>query len=147
MYKRIASILLSAMLVFTLVGCDSNNKSSKEDQGTKQTATEKQSKLDKFKQELKSKGHDVGENEVIAYEMLGANNGYKFKVDGELIEIYEYDKDKLSEEGKKYVEQAKNGSVSMQGMNFPVKYNDYLMLARIDEHSKANEIIEVFNSL
>ncbi len=146
MKKKIIAIFCSALLLIGLVGCSSNNETSKNQNNTNSLESTK-SKLDEFKEKLKENGFEVGENEAIAYDMVGANNGYKFKVDGELVEIYEYDKDNLSEEGKNKVQEAQNGSISFSGVNIPVKYNNYLVLARMDEHSNANEIIEVFNSL
>lgn len=147
MKKKILSILCSSLLLIVLVGCNSNNESNKNQNNDVESSQTSQNRLDKFKEKLKSEGFEVGENEVIAYDMIGANNGYKFKVDGELVEIYEYDKNNLSEDGKVKVQQAENGSIDFGGMNIPVKYNNYLVLVRMDEHSKADKIIEVFNSL
>ena len=147
MNKKVIAILLSVLLVFTLVGCGSDKKEETDKNDTHVTEQTNKNKLDKFKEELKAKGHDVGENETLAYDMLGATNGYKFKVDGELIEIYEYDEKKLSEDGKKKLEEAKKGSINMSGINVPVKYNNYLVLARSEKHSKASEIVDIFNNL
>ncbi|BDR80712.1 hypothetical protein N072000002_09680 [Clostridium tetani] len=91
-------------------------------------------------------GFKVSENEPVAFQMVGASNGYKFKVDDELIEIYEYDMKNLNEDGKKYVEQAKKGQISILGFNVPVKLKNNLMLIRYDEHSKKDKILEVFNN-
>lgn len=138
--RKIVSILLCCLLIFSVVGCnEKTNTDKKEDV--------KINKLDKFKNTLKEKGYTVGENETLAFQMVGATNGYKFKVDGNLIEIYEYDEKNLSEEGKKFIEQAKNGSINLSGFNVPVKYNNYLMLSRVNEHPKGKEIVEIFNGI
>ena len=147
MKKKIIAIFCSALLLIGLVGCSSNNETSKSQNNNVESSQSSKNKLDEFKEKLKAEGFEVGENEVVAYDMIGANNGYKFKVDGELVEIYEYDKNNLSEDGKVKVQEAENGSIDFGGMNLPVKYNNYLVLVRMDEHRKANEIIEVFNSL
>lgn len=52
----------------------------------------------------------------------------------------------LNEDGKKYVEQAKKGQISISGFNVPVKLKNNLMLIRYDEHSKKDKILEVFNN-
>ena len=152
MKKRVIAVILSSLLVFALVGCGSNDKESANKDNLQSTEVEStnevnKSRLDKFKEELKAKGYEVGDNEIVAYEMVGATNGYKFKVDGEPIEIYEYDESKLTDDGKQKLEEAKKGSINMSGINMPVKYNNNLVLIRSDEHSKGNEILEIFNSL
>ena len=147
MRNKIIAMLLSSLLVFVLVGCGSSDKDNVNKDNTQLTEEVSKNKLDEFKEALKSKGYEVGDNEVVAYEMVGATNGYKFKVDGELIEIYEYDPSKLTDEGKEKLEEAKNGSINMSGISIPVKYNNNLVLVRSDEHSKGKEILDIFNSL
>jgi len=70
----------------------------------------------------------------------------KFTLDGEPIEIYEYDMDNLSDEAREIVEQAKQGSINFSGFNIPVKFKDGLMLIRFNEHSQGEKIVEIFNS-
>lgn len=143
--KKILSILLVGILSFGLVACNKTEGDTKE-VGNSTKQEEKKSKLDSIKDSYKKAGFEVGENETIAFQMVGANNGYKFKLDGELIEIYEYDSKNLSEEGKKISEQAKKGSISFSGFNSPVKFNDGLMIMRYGEHSKKDKVLEVFNN-
>lgn len=51
----------------------------------------------------------------------------------------------MNDEGKKYLEEAKIGSMSISGMNFPVTYNKSgLVLARANDHK--DKILKVFNS-
>ncbi len=102
-------------------------------------------KLESLKQAYKDEGFEVGDNETLAYEMLNAKAGIKFKLNGELIELYEYDTNNLVGDAAETVEQAKSGSVSMSGFNIPVVYKDGLMIARHDEHSKKDEVLKVFN--
>lgn len=147
MKKKIIAMLLSSLLVFALVGCGSSDKDNVNKDNIQLTEEVSKNKLDGFKEALKDKGYEVGDNEVVAYEIIGATNGYKFKVDGELIEIYEYDSSKLTDDGKGKLEEAKNGSINMSGISIPVKYNNNLVLVRSDEHSKGKEILDIFNSL
>lgn len=102
--------------------------------------------VEDFKEQLVKEGFTVGDNQLIAYEMVNANNGIKFELDGELIEVYEFDLNKLSNEAKETTKQAEQGSISMSGFNVPVKYNKGIMIARLDEHSQADKLIEILNS-
>lgn len=108
-------------------------------------STQRVNRLDSLKKAFSDSGLKVGDNEVVAYQMLGANNGYKFKIDGGLIEIYEYDLSNLATDGKSFIDQAKKGSVSISGFNVPVKYNNGLMIDRYDEHSEKDKILKVFD--
>ena len=103
-------------------------------------------KLNGFKQYLKDNGFTVGDNEIVAYDMLYAKDGLKFKINNELIEIYEYDTANLSADASSIVDQAKQGSVNFLGFNMPVTYNNGLMLVRYDDHSQGDKIVELFNS-
>lgn len=155
MFKKVLSLILSVGMSVSLVACGSKEEAPKE-VNSKQVETQpaqqantnevKKNKLDSLKEEFKKAGFEVGENQTIAFEIINATNGYKFTLNGQLIEIYEYDQSKLSEEGKKTTEQAKKGSISMSGFNVPVKYKDGIMLIRYDEHKDKDKILEVFNS-
>lgn len=142
--KKIVSILvLLTLLLGATIGCTKKEEAKQNVPEKKQE--EVKPNLDRLKEEFKKEGLEVGDNENVAFDMLGANNGYKFKLNGELIEIYEYNLNALSENGNKFVEQAKNGSVTMSGFNIPVKYNDGIMITRYDEHKDKDKILEIFN--
>jgi hypothetical protein len=104
------------------------------------------SRLSRLKQSFKDAGFNVGENEVVAFETLKAKDGIKFKLDNELIEIYEYDMNNLENDVKRLLDQAKKGNVNLLGFSIPVKFNDGLVLVRYAEHSKTKKIVEVFNN-
>jgi len=101
--------------------------------------------LEALKQSFKDAGFKVGENKEAAFNMINATNGFKFAIDDETIEVYEYDKSKVTDEGKKTVEQAKKGSISLGGLSLPVKYNNGIVLIRYDKHKEQEKILEVFN--
>lgn len=157
MYKKMFVVV---MICVFLIGCNSSN-SNTDDKGeiritptiepsskvSINTASEKEetkeeiNRLDEFKQGLVDEGFSVGDNETVAYEMMGASNGYKFKVNDSLIEIYEYTDDNDQHE------QAKNGSVDMSGFNIPVIYSNGLALCRVNEHPNKDKIIDILNSI
>jgi hypothetical protein len=99
--------------------------------------------LDSLKDEFVKSGFEIGENEELAFAMMGATNGYKYKINGQLAEFYIYEADKLTDEGKELFEQAKKGSVSMGGFNFKVDYVNGFVITRLDEHKDKDKIIEV----
>ncbi|MEG0577987.1 MAG: hypothetical protein RR500_09030 [Bacilli bacterium] len=147
--KKIIAILLSCILGATVfVGCGDKKETSKESDNQNVKVEEKQKNpIDELKNDFKKAGLKVGDNETLAFDMVGATSGEKFNVNGEPIEVYYYDKDKLNDEGKKYLEEAKKGSMSISGMNFPVTYNKLgLVLTRVNEHKDKTKILEVFNS-
>ncbi|WP_326514764.1 hypothetical protein [Clostridium intestinale] len=158
MHKKIALLLISLIVMVGLVACGKDNDTSSKDtkeevkqeetkkDDTKKEEVKEENKLDKLKQAFKDAGLQVGDNETLAFDMVGATSGYKYKLDGELIETYYYDSNNLTEEGKKKVEQAKNGSIDVSGFNVPVIYKDGLMLGRVNDHSKKDKILEVFNN-
>ncbi|KOA90880.1 hypothetical protein [Clostridium botulinum] len=152
MRKCFILIFVTFIMIFSLSGC-SNNATQKTDSDNhiekKENVSKKEknvSKLDGLKETFKNSGFKVGENEELAYAMLNATNGYKFKLNDKEIEIYEYDMKKLNEEGKKIVNQAKKGSISFSGLNIPVKFKNGLMIVRYDEHKDKDKILEIFNS-
>lgn len=152
--KKILTFILG-MALLGLVGCSSKQPvDTNAQQPTQQTGSKevekssevKKNKLDSLKESFEKAGFKVGENQIIAFELINATNGYKFTLNDELIEIYQYDKDKLTEAGKKTVEEAKNGSISMDGFTIPVKYNDGILITRHNEHKDKDKILEVFNN-
>lgn len=148
-------LLLSMTIVIGLSGCgnkpvntEKDADTNKEQQNPVVAEQEKEgpvSRLDGLKQSFKDEGFNVGENEIIAFEIINASNGMKFTLDDELIEIYEYDMANLSDEAKVTVEQAQEGYIDLSGIKLPVKFKDGLLLARHDEHSQGEKIVKIFD--
>lgn len=147
--KKIIAILLSCVLGATLlVGCGDKKDTVEESKNQNVKAEESQENpIEKLKSDFKKAGFKIGDNETLAYDMVGATTGEKFNLNGEPIEVYYYNKDKLNDEGKKCLDEAKKGSMSISGMNFPVTYNKSgLVLARANDHKDKAKILKVFNS-
>ena len=151
--KRLFALLALAVFLVGLVGCQGKQESGAtnnpvqvgqptQDQSEQQT----QSRLSTLKQAFKDAGFVVGENEILAYDMLHADAGAKFTLDEELVEVYEYDMSNLSDAASAMVEQAQEGSINFSGFNVPVKFKDGLMLVRYGEHSQVERVVDVFNS-
>jgi len=154
--KKLIPILLMVLLVVSGCGKEggptnnsqpaANQVEQDQEKEVEQTNSEAKSRLEGLKQSFEDAGFKVGENEILAFEMMHASNGLKFKLDDELIEIYEYDLDNLTDEAKNIVNQAKEGSVEFSGFNVPVVYKGGLILVRHDEHSQGEKIKEIFNN-
>ena len=146
-------LLLFSALFLILTGCSQDEEEPIEEDEEEiveeepiEEDEEEQRTLEGLKNEFINEEFEVGDNEEIAYAMVNADKGMKFELDGELIEIYKYNIDDLSDEAEETVEQAKKGSIDMSGFNIPVKYNDGIMLVRYDDHSQEEKIIKVFNN-
>ena len=148
MKKKILIVLLVVSMI-ALVGCQGdpavNDQENVEQSSVNTDDVSPTSRLDGLKEAFAEAGFKVGDNEIVAFEMLYADSGMKFTLDGELIEIYEYDMSSLSDEAKAVVDQAKGGSVDFSGFNIPVKFKEGIMLVRYDEHSQGEKIVDVFN--
>lgn len=160
MKKRIFLLFIASIIGLNIIGCNNsknevkggnevssktqeqNSNISKENDQSK----EKKEPIEALKQAFLDNGFEVGENQPIAYEMLGATSGEKFTLDGELIEIYYYDELKLNDESRKLYEQAKLGNVDMSGINIHVIFKNNFALCRAEEHKEKDKILEVFNS-
>lgn len=151
MKKRLLALLLSIVVIGSVfVGCGEKKDQAKEpqQQGQEQdNEKEEKNPIDSLKKSFEKAGFKIGDNETLAYDMIGATAGEKFKLNDQLIEVYYYDNNKLNDEGKKYLKEAEKGSINFSGLNLPVKYNKKgLVLARFDEHKDKDKILEVFNS-
>ncbi|NLK93668.1 MAG: hypothetical protein GX275_00565 [Clostridiales bacterium] len=148
--KKIVSIVLCSLLLFSLVGCGKSND-IKEDtsniENTEETADVVSNSLDQFKADLKEKSLTVGSNEEFVYEDLSASLAYKFDVNGSSIEIYYYDKDNLFDGADKVIEEAKTGTITRDEKKVNVLYSNYYMLIGADTNSESATIEEVFNNL
>jgi hypothetical protein len=151
-------ILATMMLAmfFLLLGC--SNDQSKNDSGTatdvptantseEQGGNQTSKGLEGIVDTFKEAGMTVGDYQTIAFDMIGAKDGRKFELNGSLIEIYEFDPNNLTEDGKKIYDSAtNNGTFEMSGFQVPCVMNGNYMLVRADEHPDKDKIIEIFKS-
>ncbi|WP_454053312.1 hypothetical protein [Clostridium sp. Marseille-Q7071] len=132
MKKILSAIIISMAMLFLLVGCG-NSKA-------------KDVTIDSIKQSFADAGMTIGENKEVMYQMIGANNGIKFDINDDTVELYFYDSKNLLENGKEYTKQAKEGEVSLMGKNMQVLYKDGFMLLNYDDHKDKDKIVETFNN-
>lgn len=158
--KKLLLSLFSIGILFAFTACSSGNNTPTQTTAattsssgqatvaptsTKETSVKK-APLDALKDLFKSNGFNVGDNQTIDFSMIGATNGYKFTLNGELIEIYIYDESKITNEGKAMFEQAKKGSISVAGMNVKVDYVNGFVIGRLNDHKDKDKILNVIKS-
>lgn len=151
--RRIIALLLVGVTSLGLVSC----KSAEEKEMEKIVQDSKIEKtiaipndlyvLDKFRKEIEKAGNQVSASKEANYSVIGAQNGYIFSVNGEYVEIYEYNEKNLNDAGKKAIEEAKAGTITIDGKSQKALYKDGLLLTNIEGHSNEDGIIEVFNKL
>lgn len=142
---RKISLLFLTLLLLTIgiVGCQ-----SKETNETNKDASDSQvyeeptlTKFEQFEKGLNDKKITFEKN-VMAAEMVGAVEGYKYKfVDGK-IELYRFEKG--SDALKQVTE---NKSVHLEGFgSFPVEINNNLA-AIVDVSNNKDILMEIFNNI
>lgn len=102
--------------------------------------------IDSLIEEFKKVGFNLGNKETITPSKLGEKKAYRMKVDNQVVEAYEYDMKNLSTEGKRVVEEAKSGAVTIDGKRTPVLFKNGVMLVGVDKHEKKDKISEIFNT-
>lgn len=103
--------------------------------------------LNKFKKMLMNEGCQIGSNQKLDYEKIGAHNGYRFTVDGKFVEIYEFKLDELNEKAKEVVESAKEGQVILEGDKLESLYKDGILLVNFSDNDREDIIKKVFEDL
>jgi hypothetical protein len=102
---------------------------------------DKQLTIDIFTKALASNGMSLGKKTEKMYGLLMATDGYSIDVNGESIEIYQFNTTIKS--GKDAIENWKNEGY----MGHSVVVNRNLMLFTNNKHKNWEEIIKVFNEL
>ena len=105
------------------------------------------SMTEKFLTALKEAGIEV-EEEPIGGEIIGAETGFKFTINGEVIDVYEYDLTSDNEKTVQFLSEIRaNGKINPFGYEVAVLLNKSLALANYENHSMKDRIIEIFGSV
>ena len=139
--KKLTKALLILLVLFlgmiVLTGC------SKEET--------KQLKVQDFKNALESNGLVVTEEIPKAAGMVGAEEGYGYKINGVNIEVYQFNERNNEELAKENIKKAKDeGKIVMPSFGnytFDAVYNKGLALTSYDKHPDAEKIISIFKGL
>ena len=146
-------ILITLLIVGGIYFLIRNKNTNTETTSTKTTVaqTKKENTIEKFKEELVNNGIKINEETQKSASLIGAKEGYAFEINGQAIEVYEFDEKSTEELTKDNIKSAKNsGTISMptfNNMTLNVKYNNGLCLVNYENHSDKEKIIEIFNNL
>lgn len=121
-------IFFVVMLLAFLFGCGNS-------QGDKQLT------IESFTEALESNGISIGKKSEKMYRLLMATDGYGIDVNGEYIEVYQFDT--TIQSGKDAIEKWKKEGF----MGQPVIVNKNLMMFADKKHKDWKEIFHIFNSL
>lgn len=104
-----------------------------------------------FKENLIKNGFTISNEIQKAAELIGANEGYGFEIDGSTIEIYNFNLNSEDSLTKSNINSAINeGKVYMPSLNnysINAKINKNLVLVSFDAHPDKDKIIKIFNEL
>lgn len=151
--KKIIALLLVGITSFSLMACESDEEKEKQKmiEDAKVTKTisipEDLYILDKFQKEIEKAGNQVGSSKDADYNSIGAQNGYLFSVNGQFVEIYEYNLKNLNDKGKAIIEEAKAGTITKDGKKEKAIYKEGLLLTSIEGHSNEKDIVDIFNKI
>lgn len=102
------------------------------------------SKLDSLVEYFKSNGITIGAKSEKLAAMIGAKDGFAIEMNGEKIELYEYDLGSKEELTVTSLKTAKDGYIDMSGIKINVILNNDLLLAGYDEHPDKDKITQLF---
>lgn len=107
--------------------------------------------IENFKNVLQNKGLTVTEVTPKVGAMIGADEGYGYKINGTSIEIYKFNEESNNELTKSNIDKAKNQGIivmpDFNNMEIKGKYNKGLLLVNYEGHPNEDEIVSAFNSL
>lgn len=81
------------------------------------------------------------EQEECAFSLVGAIDGAKFRIDGEVVEVYQFDV-----QGSEYQKAVEDGALNLEafGMTLPCVFNGELALL-VDDNAAYNEVLGIFS--
>lgn len=121
---------------------EASNEQTESDAEEEKTHDEKEKTLEELVEHFKQSGFNIGDKTKKAPEMIGASEGFGIEVDGEDIEIYQYELD-----SEDLDEIKSNGEYEMEGFGpFPAVANGNFVLISHEEHSETEKITTTFES-
>lgn len=145
--KNILLIILLGVLMIVLAGCGKSELT----ENVEQNNSENKLTIETFRNALKENNLEITNETSKAAGMIGASKGYGLEINGESIEIYEFDENSTDELTVKNIKSAKEeGDVTMPSFNnytMKAKYNKGLVLTNYEEHPDRDKIISIFNEL
>lgn len=135
--KKILLLLLTLLLMIGIIGCQGNEANN----GAQVPEEPALTKFEQFEKGLNDNNITFEKN-VMAAEMVGAVEGYKYKFDDGKFELYRF------EDGSDALKQAtENKSIHLEGFgSFPVEINNNLA-AIVDAENNKDILMEIFNNI
>ena len=137
MKRRIVLLFLTMLLMLGIVGCQ-NSETNNDAKAPEEPAL---TKFEQFEKGLND-NNITFEKTVMAAEMVGAVEGYKYKFDDGKFELYRF------EDGSDALKQAtENKSIHLEGFgSFPVEINNNLA-GIVDVENNKDTLMEIFNNI
>jgi hypothetical protein len=95
---------------------------------------------------FKTNGVTIGEKSDKMFALIGAKDGYSIQLNGEKVELYEYDPDSKAKLTKTNLKTAKDGYIDMVGTKINVTLNGNIVLANYDDHPDKDKLVELFKN-
>lgn len=149
----ILAICISIIGLIVFKGINKNNEDSKNTQKVNSKIEEKQEvSIENLKKKIAENGLEITDETTKIGTLIGANEvGYGYEINGDYIEVYEYDENSSEELTKQNIKSAKEKNIiTMPAFNnaeLTAMYNKGLMLVGYEEHPNKEKIIEIFNNL
>lgn len=144
--KVIIAVIVIVALIAIGIYFGTKGKESEEVNSSSQEVS-----IENFKNVLQNKGLTVTEVTPKVGAMIGADEGYGYKINGTSIEIYKFNEESNNELTKSNIDKAKNQGIivmpDFNNMEIKGKYNKGLLLVNYEGHPNEDEIVSAFNSL
>lgn len=129
--KRVIASLLVVIMVLSLTACGQEIPKYS---------------LNDIVENFKTNGLEIGEKSEKIFALIGAKDGYSIQLNGEKVELYEYDPDSKEDLTKTSLKTAEEGYIDMVGTKVNVILNGNIVLAGYDDHPDKDKIIELFKN-
>lgn len=139
--KKILTSMLILIMCFSLTACGDKKESDSKDD-TKTQTTDKVT-LSNLQSKIESLGIKC-EKSVVAYDMVGAKDGFKLKSNSKTIEVYQFDKN-----SSEYKEAESSQKLNLSSMNMKLDAtikNGYAYIIDKD-FEKYDDVIKILNKL
>lgn len=139
--KKLLTLMFCVSLCLGISGCSNNEKDVKSSETENKKAESKKVEsmsFDRFEKILNENGYTITEKVPMAAQMIGGEEGIKYKTDSEKFELYRF-----NTSSDAYKKAKENGSLTLEGFgDFPVLVNgEYVLL--IDNVDQ--KVIDAFN--
>lgn len=135
--KRILLVLLTIIIILGLAGCTGGAGAT----NMEKTDNQKLTAFEQFEKGLKDNNLTY-EKVIMAADMVGAVEGYKYKFESGKAEVYRFDKD-----SKALKDASENKSLRLEGFgSFPAEINGNFVLL-VDDRINNDSIMKIFKEI